>query len=144
MELLNSMAKHVCEVSCPSTSIVVHPLKYARKPFVDQDNEIRAPLSAKAKGKHRAVDTDPMQYQATLITESPTTDATVVKFPCIASDAKKQQIIKEWQKLMNFDDLTRQACAVCSQSIARRDTNYVLAEEIDFKVHATTESPIAG
>jgi hypothetical protein len=148
-DLLASMAKHVCEVSCPSTSIVVRPLKYARQPLLDQDNETRTPLSAKAKGKRRAVDTVPMQCQAASITESPitdatespTTDATDVKFPSIASDAKKRQIIKEWQTLMDFDDLTRQTCAVCSQSIARRDTNYALAEEIDFTLLQNPQLP---
>ena len=59
-ELLNSMAKHACEVSCPSMSIIVHLLKHAWKPLIDQDNETKAPLSAKSKGKCCTVDMDLM------------------------------------------------------------------------------------
>jgi len=33
---------------------------------------------------------------------------------------------------MDFDNLIRQVCAVCLQSMARRDTNYALAKDIDF------------
>lgn len=55
-----------------------------------------------------------------------------IEFPVIASQKLKNNIIREWQQFMDYDDMTRHPCAVCAQNMSRRDVVYVHPDEIDF------------
>jgi hypothetical protein len=127
------ISNHVCTVMCPQISIILRPLKRARKVVKMVGNENvtqskRITMSTKAKGKRRAFDvgTAPDIENAEEYCDH------LRAFPHIASHNEKMDIIREWQNLMDMDALSRHACAVCSQSIARRDVLYVLPAQIDF------------
>jgi hypothetical protein len=99
-------------------------------------------MSSQARGKQRAI--DPMSQQPHSDPSQPKEHPEFLKstFPPVVSKTQKQKIIKDWQKLMDFEDLTREVCAICSQSMARRDINYVLPEDIDLALLQNPHLPV--
>ena len=98
-------------------------------------------MSAKARGKQRAVKAPPSPTAADTTSPKTTHDRTRSSFLKVATKEQKFKMVREWQQLMDYDDLTRQPCTVCSQTIARRDTHYALPEEVDFALLRNDQLP---
>ena len=98
-------------------------------------------MSVKARGKRQAVEALPSPTVADLTSSKTTYDRAQSQFLKVATREQKFKIISEWQQLMDYNNLTRQPCTVCSQTIARRDTHYALPDEVDFSLLCNDQLP---
>lgn len=89
-------------------------------------------MSEKARGKQRAQ--EPEEFTPPSMEDSASSTSLPIpsSFPHFVTEDKKLAIIREWQERMDYEQLTRHACAVCAHATARRDIVYVEPEEVDF------------